>query len=161
MSHSGLTINNVTNSGGMAYPPQLRPVVNVSAATTLTPSQSGALISITSAAANYTITLPAVATSVGVEYTFVLTASAGTNTVAITAPAGTLCGFLPATYRSDTNAITYTQAAVGGGSTTATLATTVVPGYSFSLYCNGAYWIIRSATLNGTNGAATAQCTVT
>ena len=116
--------------------------LSVAAATTLLPSQSGAVISFTkTATVNYTITLPA-PTTAGLEFTIVQGGPlAATSTVNITGGAGVLLG----------NWIETIDPAIGG-STDGTAITSLnflpasVLGDGARFVSNGANWFAQAMT---------------
>src|SRR5689334_15527915 len=118
-----------------ALAPVQAPVVAVAAATTLTAAQSGSIISLTSAAADFTVSLPAPAS--GLNYKFVIAATAGTNQVQITATGTQLIGWktLSGTTTADTTA--HTNAFLGNS--TGPVASTV--GDRIEMYCDGSRWL--------------------
>jgi hypothetical protein len=108
------------------------PVVAVAAATALTAAQSGSLINMTSAAANYAITLPALAS--GLNYKFSMFATANTNTVTITSTGANVSGYLIG------NA---TRVAAAGVTSVIYSAANSLIGDNIEYVCDGTHWIVR------------------
>ncbi len=110
----------------------LRPVIPVSAATTLTDAQSGSIISITNAAAladAYAITLPAPTVAAGMQFYFVL-ATAGLGGTTITSNAVNM------RFKGLANAAQVVSVAC----TSVAIAPVAVTGDFVEMYSNGTNW---------------------
>lgn len=111
--------------------------IAVSSATTLKSYQSSAIIAVTSAGANYTITLPAPA--LGLNFKFYLVVTAGTNTVTISSPtANTLGGQY---FSCSTTATTIAVPAVIGTNTSVVFSTHAIVGDTIEMWSDGTNWL--------------------
>lgn len=111
-------------------------VIAVTAAKTLTAAQSSSIISMTSAGANYVITLPAPA--LGLNFKFLMSVTAGTNTITISSPtANTLGGQF---FSCSTTAGTIAVPAVVGTNTSVVFSTHTIVGDTVDVFSDGTNW---------------------
>lgn len=130
---------------------------------TLTPAQSGAIISVPALLGNSVLNLPAVAGGAGLSYTIVCRATLAA-TLAITATTACIRGiiFQPATIGNAVkqvnsyNSATAADSAAGTPATTLTLAATCVTGDRVVLNCDGVSWFVQgwSGLASGTQAMA-------
>lgn len=129
---------NIIYSGGIQYytvnpnnPNPLVDVLGIAVATTLTERDSGSIVSLTSAGANYTITLPE--PTIGISFKFVVEASAGTNQIQITSTGANCVGFKTLAGTTTNEATARTN--LFFGNSTGPVASTV--GDKIEIYSNG------------------------
>ena len=115
----------VQKSGVDVVFPVARPVIAKTADYTVKVSDAGAIFTTTGAAGAVTFTLPAVASSAGLEFEFVNTVG---QTMTVAAPAGTL--------------VTFNNAAAT--SVAWSTAGNLIQG-GCRVFCDGAKWIVRPA----------------
>ena len=150
-----MSVNNVQSnfSNGMSYsanlvsttiPTQsLVPIQAITAATTLTPTQSGSTFTVSQATA-YAITLPALQN--GLNYKFICSTT-GAHTVAITSTAANIVGFAMfgpnATVKSSHSA----------GTATVNFATGAAGlGDVIYIHCDGSNWFAQGLSGSNTTG---------
>lgn len=124
------------------------PIVNVTTTTTLNIDQGGAIISVASAGASYTITLPAVATAAGVHYIIVLTSTAGSHSTTISAGSGNLNGGALTTSGGAGTCVFHPQVA----GTSIAFNTTANVGDRIDIVCDGTSWSYFAFAANATVG---------
>ena len=110
-----------------------KPIVSPTGATTLTVAQSGSIISLT-AAAGYAVTLPAVASSAGVNYLFVVGVVHATTDWVITSAAADMYGVI--------DELSTVQAVAGATTINLELATATIGDWYF-LYSDGVNWYVN------------------
>lgn len=110
-----------------------RPIVTPTGATTLTAAQSGSIISLT-AAAGYAVTLPAVASSAGLNYLFVVGVVHATTDWVITSVAADIYGVV--------DELSTVQAVAGATTINLELATATI-GDWYYLYSDGVNWYVN------------------
>lgn len=118
--------------GGVEVESKVREIVTPTAATTLTAAQSGSIISLT-AAAGYAVTLPAVASSAGLNYHFVVGVVHATTDWVITSAAADIYGVV--------DELSTVQAVAGATTINLELATATI-GDWYYLYSDGTNWYI-------------------
>jgi hypothetical protein len=112
-----------------------KPVITPSVgATALVGGQSGAIIKLSTASSGMAFTLPATASSAGVEYEFVLNDStAGANCTIASAEAGKLVGCLIVNAAKVTMTTNQTLTVVSG---------TATKGDQIRVRCTGDFWVV-------------------
>jgi hypothetical protein len=115
-------------------------VLLVSSARTLSGSQSGSIVSLTSAGADYKVTLPAL--TAGFRVKFCMSSSAGTNQIQIVAPSACLLGFKTLAGTSTDESTAKTNVFLGNS--TGPVASTA--GDVIEMYCDGVnyFWVGRA-----------------